>query len=41
VPLTADIERYALPDHVPEDYLSAYEGDCFTESMRYVRSYPT
>ncbi len=39
--LTADIERYALPDHVREDYLSSYEGDRFVESMRYVRSYPT
>jgi pimeloyl-ACP methyl ester carboxylesterase len=38
--LTADIERYALPDHVREDYLSAYEGDRFVESMRYVRAYP-
>ena len=35
------IERYALPEHVREDYLSAYEGDRFVESMRYVRSYPT
>jgi pimeloyl-ACP methyl ester carboxylesterase len=39
--LTADIERYALPDHVREDYLCSYEGDRFVESMRYVRSYPT
>jgi pimeloyl-ACP methyl ester carboxylesterase len=39
--LTADIERYALPDHVREDYLSSYDGDRFVESMRYVRSYPT
>src|SRR6476646_8329424 len=39
--LTADIERYALPDHVRQDYLSSYEGDRFVESMRYVRSYPT
>jgi pimeloyl-ACP methyl ester carboxylesterase len=39
--LTADIERYALPDHVREDYLSCYEGDRFVESMRYVRTYPT
>ncbi|MEA2445914.1 MAG: hypothetical protein QOJ12_3206 [Thermoleophilales bacterium] len=38
--LRSDIERYALPDHVREDYLSAYEGDRFVESMRYVRSYP-
>jgi pimeloyl-ACP methyl ester carboxylesterase len=39
--LTADIERYALPDYIREDYLSAYEGDRFVESMRYVRTYPT
>jgi pimeloyl-ACP methyl ester carboxylesterase len=39
--VTAAIERYALPDHVREDYLSCYEGDRFVESMRYVRSYPT
>jgi pimeloyl-ACP methyl ester carboxylesterase len=39
--LSADIERYALPEHVREDYLSSYEGDRFVESMRYVRSYPT
>jgi pimeloyl-ACP methyl ester carboxylesterase len=39
--LTADIERYDLPDHVREDYLFSYEGDRFVESMRYVRSYPT
>jgi pimeloyl-ACP methyl ester carboxylesterase len=37
----AGIERYVLPDHVREDYLSAYEGDRFVESMRYVRAYPT
>ena len=35
-----DIERYALPDFVREDYLSSYEGDRFVESMRYVRAYP-
>jgi pimeloyl-ACP methyl ester carboxylesterase len=35
------IERYELPDAVREDYLSAYEGDRFVESMRYVRAYPT
>jgi pimeloyl-ACP methyl ester carboxylesterase len=35
-----DIDRYALPEHVREDYLSGYEGDRFVESMRYVRSYP-
>jgi pimeloyl-ACP methyl ester carboxylesterase len=39
--LTADIERYALPDYVREDYLSSYDGDRFVESMRYVRTYPT
>jgi pimeloyl-ACP methyl ester carboxylesterase len=36
-----DIERYAVPDSVREDYLSSYEGDRFVESMRYVRAYPT
>jgi pimeloyl-ACP methyl ester carboxylesterase len=35
------IERYNLPDSVREDYLSAYDGDRFVESMRYVRAYPT
>ncbi len=39
--LTADIERYTLPEHIREDYLSSYDGDRFVESMRYVRSYPT
>ncbi|MFL5665898.1 MAG: alpha/beta fold hydrolase [Ktedonobacteraceae bacterium] len=34
------IKRYSLPDSVREDYLSAYEGDRFVESMRYVRTYP-
>ncbi len=37
----SNIGRYDLPDHVREDYLSAYEGDRFVESMRYVRAYPT
>jgi pimeloyl-ACP methyl ester carboxylesterase len=37
----ACIERYALLDFVREDYLSAYEGDRFVESVRYVRSLPT
>jgi pimeloyl-ACP methyl ester carboxylesterase len=36
-----NIERYELPEHVREDYLSSYEGDRFVESMRYVRAYPT
>ena len=35
------IERYPLPEHVREDYLSSYQGDRFVESMRYVRTYPT
>ena len=34
------MERYAIPDAVREDYLSAYEGDRFVESMRFVRTYP-
>ena len=38
--LTAYMERYELPDHVREDYLSCYEGDRFVESMRFLRSYP-
>jgi pimeloyl-ACP methyl ester carboxylesterase len=33
-------ERYQLSDVAREDYLSAYAGDRFVESMRYVRSYP-
>src|ERR1700733_15300159 len=37
--LTADLERYVLPDHIREDYLSSYDGDRFVESMRYVRNY--
>ncbi len=39
--LLAGMEHYELPDHVLEDYLSAYEGDRFVESMRYARSYLT
>ncbi|MBD2021156.1 alpha/beta hydrolase [Leptolyngbya sp. FACHB-36] len=34
------IERYTPSDTAHEDYLSAYEGDRFVESMRYVRSFP-
>ena len=34
------LERYALPDAVREDYLPAYQGNRFAESMRYVRAYP-
>ena len=37
----AGLTRYMLPDSVREDYLSAYQGNRFAESMRYVRSYPT
>ena len=33
------LERYELPDTIREDYLSAYDGDRFVESMRYVRAY--
>jgi pimeloyl-ACP methyl ester carboxylesterase len=36
----ATIERYKIPADIYEDYLSAYEGDRFFESMRYVRTYP-
>jgi pimeloyl-ACP methyl ester carboxylesterase len=35
------VERYKLPEHVREDFLSSYEGDRFAESLRFVRSYPT
>ena len=34
------IRGYALPEQVREDYLSAYDGDRFVESMRYVQAYP-
>ena len=37
----AFVERYRLPEHVREDFLSSYEGDRFVESLRFVRSYPT
>lgn len=36
----ATIERYVIPDSIAEDYLAAYEGDRFVESMRYARTYP-
>jgi pimeloyl-ACP methyl ester carboxylesterase len=36
----ATIERYKIPADIYEDYLSAYEGDRFFESMRYARAYP-
>ncbi|MCP6760427.1 MAG: alpha/beta hydrolase [Fischerella sp. CENA71] len=35
------IERYILSDTAREDYLSAYEGERFAESMRYVRTFPS
>jgi pimeloyl-ACP methyl ester carboxylesterase len=31
---------YTLPESIREDYLTAYDGDRFVESMRYVRAYP-
>jgi pimeloyl-ACP methyl ester carboxylesterase len=34
------LERYQLPESVREDYLCAYDGDRFVESMAYVRAYP-
>jgi pimeloyl-ACP methyl ester carboxylesterase len=34
------LERYTLSDAAREDYLSAYAGARFAESMRYVRAYP-
>jgi pimeloyl-ACP methyl ester carboxylesterase len=37
----AGIQRCALPDWVQEDYLSCYQGNRFTESLRYLRTYPT
>src|SRR6201987_3924022 len=35
----AFVERYKLPEHVREDFLSSYERDRFIESLRFVRSY--
>ena len=35
------VERYKLPEHMREDFLSAYEGDRFLESLRFLRSYTT
>ncbi|MGA7930754.1 MAG: alpha/beta hydrolase [Candidatus Sulfotelmatobacter sp.] len=37
----AFVERYKLPDHVREDFLSSYEGDRFVESIRFLRAYKT
>ena len=36
----ADIQQYGLPDAIREDYLLAYQGNRFAESIRYVRTYP-
>ncbi|MFF0450871.1 alpha/beta fold hydrolase [Streptomyces sp. NPDC004609] len=35
------IENHTLPADIREDYVSAYEGDKFVESMAYARSYHT
>jgi pimeloyl-ACP methyl ester carboxylesterase len=35
-----NLERYKPTEAARLDYLSAYEGERFAESMRYVRSYP-
>jgi pimeloyl-ACP methyl ester carboxylesterase len=32
---------YQMPQSIRDDYLNAYLGDRFVESMRYVRAYPT
>jgi pimeloyl-ACP methyl ester carboxylesterase len=37
----AFVERYKLPDHEREDFLSSYEGDRFVESIRFLRAYKT
>lgn len=37
----AFVERYKLPEHVREDFLSPYEGDRFAESLRFLRAYTT
>jgi pimeloyl-ACP methyl ester carboxylesterase len=34
------LERYRLTDTAREDYLSAYAGERFADSMPYVRAYP-
>jgi pimeloyl-ACP methyl ester carboxylesterase len=38
--LAAIEDTNAVPGPIREDYLSAYDGDRFVESMRYVRAYP-
>jgi pimeloyl-ACP methyl ester carboxylesterase len=37
----AFVERYKLPDHVREDFLSSYEGDRLVESLRFFQAYRT
>jgi pimeloyl-ACP methyl ester carboxylesterase len=37
----AGIRRYELPEPVRQDYLTAYRGDRFAESLRYVRACPS
>jgi pimeloyl-ACP methyl ester carboxylesterase len=37
----AFVERYKLPDHVQEHFLSSYKGDRFVESIRFLRAYKT
>jgi pimeloyl-ACP methyl ester carboxylesterase len=37
----AFVERYKLPAHVREDFLSAYEGDRLVESLRFFQAYKT
>ncbi len=34
------ISRYPLPEPIRNDYLASYQGNRFTESVRYLRSYP-
>jgi pimeloyl-ACP methyl ester carboxylesterase len=35
------VQRYKLPDHVREDFLSSDEGDRFSESLRILQAYRT
>jgi pimeloyl-ACP methyl ester carboxylesterase len=37
----AYVERYKLPSHVREDFLSSYQGDRFVESLRILQAYKT
>ena len=37
----AYVERYKLPGHVREDFLSSYEGDRLVESLRFFQAYKT